>query len=69
MSLSFLSFLVNPVVDVVDENPNPFKAIVDPYRLVGESDEGNNLSTNTINVNLKEICGQMHPSKPQPPNK
>lgn len=70
LRLSFLEFLVNPVVD---ENPHPFKAIVDPHRLVGESNEGNNLSANTINVNLKEICGQMHPykpqPKPQPPNK
>ncbi len=67
-------YLMDDPKHLVEAAPHPFKAIVDPLKLVKELKEDNNESPNVINVDPKDLCRQTmkpkpEPQKPKPPSK
>jgi hypothetical protein len=67
-------YLVDDFKHIVAAAPHPQKAIVDPLKLLKELKEDNNESSNVINVDPKDLCGQImktepEPQKPKPPSK
>jgi len=51
---------------ITNAAPHPFKAIVDPLRLVDELNEDNNESPNVINVDPRSLCRQVQLPQARP---
>jgi len=58
-------YLMDDPAHVTGAAPHPFKAIADPLKLVDELNEGNNESSNVINVDPRDLCRQKQKAKPQ----